>query len=139
MVSTVGVSVADVRVLPLFEIIPVTVGKFVTVNVCPARPPVKTVPVTEPTTALVQLPSLFTVYVNENWKLSEPAPSFAAGNVIPMVEPVTVPVPSPLNVRIPSAANDCPKVLVEPPVGVKSELNVCGETVSMHAALPVNA
>src|SRR5262249_59853707 len=99
---------------------PVDVGALEIVNVCPARGPVLIVPVSTPIRSLVQLPSSFTVYVNEKLKSSEPALWTLAGIVIPMDEPLTIPVPSPLNVRMPSDVNDCPK---EPSVGVKLGLN----------------
>src|SRR5215475_1764548 len=119
-ISTVGSRVASVRVLAFREIIPVPGEELETVNVCPARGPVLIVPVSTPITRLVQLPSSFTVYVNEKLKSSDPALLTFAGIVIPMDEPLTVPVPSPLNVRMPSDVNDCPK---EPSVGVRLGLN----------------
>jgi hypothetical protein len=65
MVSIVGVSVASVSVLPLFDIWPVTVGKPVMVNVCLVGVdlgPAVTVPVIPvEVTSLVQVPSGFTV------------------------------------------------------------------------------
>src|SRR5215471_14117806 len=115
---------------------PVDVGELEIVNVCPARGPVLIVPVSTPVITLVQLPSSFTVYVNEKLKSSELALLTLAGIVIPIDEPLTVPVPSRLNVRIPSTADDCPK---EPSVGVKLGLNPGpGAAVTRQAAEPVN-
>jgi len=74
--------------------------------------------------------------LNEKVKSSEPALWTFAGIVIPMDEPLTVPVPSLLNVRIPSDVNDCPN---EPSVGVRSGLNPGpGAAVERQAFVPVN-
>src|SRR5262249_31215942 len=133
--STVGSNVASVSVPRFREITPTDIGELEIVNVSPARGPVLIVPVSTPITSLVQLPSSFTVYVNEKLKSSEPALLTFAAIVIPMDERLTVPVPSSLNVLMPSDVNDCPK---EPSVGVKLGLNpVPGAAVERQASVPV--